>query len=458
MGELFSWVIWHGSTKQEKVEMQQELLRLAKQLAALLLREERGFPAWCKAAASVLGFQAGLPADYVDSSFAYTVQEATAQQLFWLLFVIVANNRPSTAAMHGSGGSGRPPLPVQIQDCFLDTLASLASPSRPPAGSRSSSSSSGGGGGGSNNTAFCLLPERLRLCILKLLAKAGARSSSSSQHSRSGQNSRFHGLQFDEVAAELLATAAASCSLPWAVLYSSQTGSNVPHWARKLKTVMVDEAAAAVQGSSGSQGASSLFSFEQLLHTSEIAGLGIKELMLGSAPNAASHAADGLAATAAVSKGPAAAPAGDEEQQQGLRSNALGRQRPRAAEAEQDDGEDDAAVAAHGKLDDGDDAEATLAGAGLLQTWVHWRLRCWKARAVAKLGRQLSPLQKLQLEAKAVSSSEGAVAGTTGGSSSSSIAGNAGRLLTSAGAAADEYLQVYLAAVCPVMVSMFVMP
>jgi hypothetical protein len=438
MQQMYCWVVWHGSSRQEKVEMQQELLRLAKQIAALLLREDRGFPAWCKAAASVLGFQAGLPASYVDERLAYQVQEVTAQQLFWLLFVIAANNRPAAAAAHRIGSSSRPPLPMQIQDCFLDTVASLA----------------GGGSGSSNNTAFCLLPERLRLCVLKLLAKAGARSGSSSigQHGRSGLHSRFHGLQFDEAASELLAASAAGCSLPWAVLYCSTTRSSAPYWARKLKAIQVDDAAAAATAAAaaGAADACSLFSIEQLVQMHEAAEPGVQ------LPGLAAAVAKPQSLPAA-----AAAPAGDAEQQQ----QGLGRQRPSAAEAEQEDCDEDAAAgAAPGKLDEDDDvgtAAATLAGAGFLRTWVHWRLLCWKARAVVKLNRQLSQLQRLQLEAKAVLASAGeaaaddctGVAGSQSGGSSNRDA----RYLAAAGAATDDgndqYLQLYLTAVCPVMVS-----
>jgi hypothetical protein len=456
LAALYSWVVWHDSSRHEKVEMQQELLRLSKQVAALLVHEEKGFPAWCKEAASVLGFQAGLPATYVSQTLAYEVQEATAQQLFWLLFAIAANNRPPLS----SSSSGRPPLSVQIRDCFLDTLASLAGHSKPVSGS--------------SNTAFCLLPDRLKLCVLKLLARAGARSgagSSSGQHSRSSQYSRAHGLQFEEVAAELLATAATGCSLPWVLLYRSTTGSSAPHWARKLRAIMVDQqaAAAAAQGEYGCQSASSLFCVEQLV-----------QAPAGFQPPAAaaSSAVDALPATHAVAHGlspaaaAAAAPAGDleQQQQQVSRSAMVGRQRPDASDAEHDDStEEDAAAAPQGRLDDGDDAATFLAGAGFLQGWVHWRLRCWKARAVAKLNRQLSPLQQLQAEARAALRKEATVpqgsAGNAMASSSSSsssegvivgggrAAGKAGKLSTVAAAAADEYLQLYLSAVCPVMVS-----
>ena len=110
------------------------------------------------------------------------MQTAVAQQVFWLLFVIAANNRPSakqvTAArgLHPSyGQAGRVPVPVEIQQLFVSTLHKLAS---------------------HKSTAFCLLPQKVQVAIQRALLAASRGT-----------------LQFETIAADLLSTAS-SCAMP----------------------------------------------------------------------------------------------------------------------------------------------------------------------------------------------------------------------------------------------------
>ncbi|KAF6256596.1 hypothetical protein COO60DRAFT_91598 [Scenedesmus sp. NREL 46B-D3] len=332
LAELFSWVVWHGSSTQEKVELQQELLRLAKQVAALLVREDRGFPAWCKAAASVLGFQAGLPAGCVDK-----VQEVTAQQLFWLLFVIAANNRPPMSAACRSSSSSSRPLPAQIQDCFLDTVASLAGQCKPTAGSRTSSSI------GSSNIAFCLLPECLRLCMLKLLAGRCTEwgGQSSSHRERSSQHGKLHGLLFDEVALELtdMQHPAARCHGWCCIAARLAAALRIGLVSSKQSWWMSRHSSSSSSSTGVRQPGCNQLVFSRAASTevrASRAGVAVVAAMAAAA--APSHTADGVTATPAAqpvqltAAAAAAAAAANGEQQQRLRSSESMRQRPGADE------------------------------------------------------------------------------------------------------------------------------
>lgn len=226
LAQLYSWVVMHGCTSAEETEMQKEFLRLSRFLGALLTRREDGFPAWCAAAADVMLFHSTQSSSSADN-LSRAVQEATAQRIFWQMLTIAANNRPTAMQQQTAAGVRRGhlprsklPLPVQIQQVFLDTLARLST---------------------SAETAGCLLPQRLQVTIQKLLAKADA---SSSEAKKAGSK-----LRFDAVAAELLSAAASpACCMPLMVLYLSYTRSEAPQYARGLKAVMVDQQASQAPG------------------------------------------------------------------------------------------------------------------------------------------------------------------------------------------------------------------
>jgi hypothetical protein len=233
---------------------------------------------------------------------------------------------------------------------FLDTLASLAT---------------------SAGTAWCLLPQRLQITIQKLLAKGEL-------------------LQFDAVAAELLSAAASpACAMPFMVLYLSYTRSEAPQYARGLKAVMVDQQA--YQAPGGHRGTCKLglplFCIEQLANAA-------------SRPAAAGPAVAGLQPAAVVASEPL-----QQQQQAPMGSSRRGalQRSDQADDLDADPGAGAASRHATGSFDDSseEDPLASLAGASLLRTWVHWRLRCARARASARLHRQLTPLERLQQEAQA---------------------------------------------------------
>jgi len=429
MAELFSWVVQHGSSSHEKHNIHLELLRLIRTLSGLLLRPQEGFSAWCQAAADVISFHGnagssgGVQAGSGPGSMATALQTTAAQQIFWLLLVIAANNRPSLTQLQAAASTSgqfpppRLPVPVQIQQHFLQTLAKLAE---------------------MQGSAIGLLPQRVQLTIQKLLAKAAV--------STGAQRSAVHGLQFDAVAAELFA-AAAACSMPWTVLYLSYTGSEAPRFARGLKAVMVDRQEGGQPGSD----APPLFFFEQLIGP-EMAAL-LRDSAIGSATATAVPIAGavGTAAAPAVSAAAAAQP----QQPGSSRRSRLGQ----SEEAELDEFEASTAHASNaaGLVDD-EDPLASLTGAVFVRTWVHWRLRCWKARAAARLNRRTSPLERLQQEARAAMAADSpgnaAVQQPQPPASITRSKDSAAVLAGESVRSNEQYLQLYISMVCPVLVRM----
>lgn len=281
-------------------------------------------------------------------------------------------------------------LSVQLQQAFLDTLVRLAS---------------------SADTAMALLPERLRLTIQKMLATTATHSSRAAGIHR---GSSSHSLQFDAVVA-LLLPASSACGMPWAVVYLSYTVSEAPHLACGLRAVMVDQQASqAPGGHTGALGLGlPLFSVEQLAPTPAAVQAAGNSIPPGAAasntPTSTSPSHPAAQATpAGAGLGQPAGQAGEQPVAAGPVGSGSRRSRLQQ-EDQEEEGElehEHSSPAAAGKLSEGwgldGDPLATLAGAGLVRTWVHVRLRCARVRAAARLRRQLTPLERLQQEAQAV--------------------------------------------------------
>lgn len=492
--QLLSWIVVHGTTPHEKRQMQQELVRLGKRLAALLTSSDAGLPGWCKEAARLMDFAAAadngsntscrptscqdsvnsnnskwweelrvteedvdvdessyiksrrstmyeqvnstLVGDSLDQALAGTTastadyppsaptldstavckvgggcaaetdllqQQSTATEIFWMLVLLAVNNRPAAAA--ATGPRGQPSAAVQLQQLLLDTIAQLAGQSRASYGRTAQSRSA---------TALCLLPERLQLCIHKLVARSSVHASVINRH----------GLQFETVITELLSISA-GLRQPWVVLYCSYTGSEAPRWARKLPAVMVDQQWRTQQqpNTATADRSHTMFSIQQLLRPSgtlkRVSTPQHGEPVLATSPVSLEAAAVSDHVSVAASA-PKRSGTSDE------------------AGEEADDFSDKSIKQ---MLDDSVAAEIELIGGQYLNSWVHWRLKCSLARALGRLRRQLGPLERLQKEARECMGAD--------------LQQHQGKANAQAATSAicSKYMQWYLDYCCPVLVS-----
>jgi hypothetical protein len=106
--------------------------------------------------------------------------------------------------------------------------------------------------------------------------------------------------------------------------------------------------------------------------------------------------------------------------------------------------------------DEGDEAAAggeALTGARFMKTWVHWRLRCAKARAATRLHQQLTPLERLQAEARGALAAAASDGG--GGTQQQKHQEKGGSNISRNNKAGAAYLEAYLSSACPLLVREF---
>lgn len=396
---LFAWTAYHGSTAEEREQVEGELLALGEQLAQLLLTSVADLEGWCTDAEQLLesqpaagqGKAAAKQRRAAATLRQQQLQQAAATQLLWLLFVIAANNRPGAGSDAAAAADG---AAAPLQRVLLDTLVSIR-----------------GAPGSGRATALHLLPGRLRDCISTLLRSWGA-------------------LQFDAVAQQLLATAAA-LGQPWVVLYCSHTDDEAPAWASSLPVLMVDSCSQHSKEPVASFSVDALFDGRLQQHATPGA----------EAATGAGAEAGGLRAAAARElQAPAAA-------KQQLAASAHRHARAAASisgeAAPQTDGGDASTEQGSALLDDtAAGAAVEQPAAALLTAWMIQRLQRWRARALWRLRKPLTLLERLQREARTCLAAHHRALPASAGSSAA----------VAAGGGVQQYVEHYVLCCCPLLV------